>query len=67
MENKIACIKNGVVENVIVCDDAFAQTLGYDAVVNVTNYVGVMQQGMLYVNGQFLPAPDPILEQPNLN
>jgi hypothetical protein len=59
MENKIACIKDGVVENVIVCDDAFAQTLGYDAVVNVTSYVGVMQPGLLYQNGEFTVPPQP--------
>ena len=59
MENKIACIKNGVVENVIACDDAFAQTLGYDAVVNVTNYVGVMQPGLLYQGGEFTLPPQP--------
>jgi hypothetical protein len=48
-----------VVENVIVCDDDFAQTLGYDAVVNVTNYTGVMQPGVLYQNGEFTAPPQP--------
>lgn len=64
MENKIACIKDGVVDNVIVCDDAFAQTLGYDAVVNVTNYVGIMQPGLLYQDGVFSLPPQPEQNQP---
>ena len=58
MENKIACIKNGIVENVIICDDEFAKALGYDAVVNVTNYVGRVQAEMKYENGVFLLPPD---------
>ena len=58
MENIIACINGGIVQNVIVCDDAFAQTLGFDQVVNVTNYVGAVHSGMKYENGVFLLPPD---------
>lgn len=58
MENTVACIKDGFVENVIVCDDAFAKTLGFDSVVNVTNFGGLVQLGMKYLNGAFLLPPD---------
>jgi hypothetical protein len=58
MENKIACIRNGMVENVIVCDDALAQTLGFDQVVNVTAFTGTVQPDMKYENGVFLLPPD---------
>ena len=59
MENIIACINGGIVQNVIVCDDAFAQTLGFDQVVNVTTYQGPVQIGMKHENGSFLmPADD---------
>lgn len=58
MENKIACIKNGAVENVIICDDALAQTLGFDQVINVTAFTGTVQSGMKYENGVFLLPPD---------
>ena len=36
MENRIAIIKNGLVKNVIVCSDLFAQNI-QDTTVNVTN------------------------------
>ena len=58
MENKIACIKDGLVDNIIVCDDAFAQTLGFDQVINVTNTTATVNIGMKYENGVFLMPPD---------
>ena len=57
MENKIACINNGVVENIIICSDAFAKTLGYDQTVNVTNLN--VPLGSTYANGEFTP-PVPV-------
>lgn len=58
MENKIACIKNGLVENIIICDDNFAQTLGYDQVVNITSLQIPIDIGMKYENAIFLMPPD---------
>lgn len=58
MENKIACIKDGLVENIIVSSDEFAQTLGFDQVVNVTNITTLVDIGMKYENGVFLLPPD---------
>jgi Leu/Phe-tRNA-protein transferase len=59
MENKIACINGGIVQNIIVCDDALAQTLGFDQVVNINEYQGTVQFNMKYENGVFLmPADD---------
>lgn len=56
MENKIACINNGVVENIIICSDAFAKTLGYDQTVNVTTRAVVL--GSQYVGGEFIAPPE---------
>lgn len=58
MENKIACIKDGLVENIIVSSDEFAQTLGYDQIVNITNITTLVDIGMKYENGMFLMPPD---------
>ena len=58
MENRLVCIKDGMVANVIVCDDDFAQTLGFDQVVNVTAFTGTVQPDMKYENGVFLLPPD---------
>lgn len=66
-ENHIALIRAGIVENVIVADLEFAQTLGYDHAVDVTGLeVGI---GWLYAAGEFTapalptetPAPTPEL------
>lgn len=54
MSMHIALIKDGVVENIIVSDLEFAQTLGYDAAVDAPDDAFLGQQ---YVDGQFVPAP----------
>ena len=56
MENKIACINNGVVENIIICSDDFAKTLGYAQTVNVTALSVVL--GSQYVGGEFIAPPE---------
>lgn len=58
MENKIACINNGIVETIIISSDEFAQTLGFDQVVNVTNITTLVDIGMKYENNVFLMPPD---------
>ena len=58
MENRLICIKNGMVENVIVCDDEFAKTLGFDQIIKANTVIDTVQPGMKYENGIFLMPPD---------
>ena len=59
MENKVALItQDGLVANVIVASDEFAQSLGYANVVNITNYQQNCMAGMKYRDGKFLMPPD---------
>lgn len=56
--SRIALIRNGVVENVIEADMEFAQSLGFDAVVETD----VAAPGWGYAGGEFIapvPAPQP--------
>ncbi len=56
--SRIALIRGSVVENVIEADIAFAQSLGFDAVVETD----VAAPGWGYVGGEFIapvPAPQP--------
>lgn len=57
---KIALIRSGIVDNVIVSDLAFAQTLGYDAAVDVSNQR--VAPGYLWNGSVFSPPPpDPVV------
>jgi hypothetical protein len=58
MENRLVCIKDGMVANVIVCDDYFAQTLGFDQILKANEIIDTVQRGMKYENGVFLMPPD---------
>lgn len=48
----VALIRNGVVENIIVADLAFAATLGYDAAVEAPDGTFI---GQGYANGSLVP------------
>jgi hypothetical protein len=54
METKIALLNNNTVQTVIIGTLEFAQTLGYDQVIDVTNYQGQLQSGMQLVNGVYV-------------
>lgn len=60
--SRIALIRNGVVENVIEAGMEFAQSLGFDAVVETD----VAAPGWGYAGGEFIapPTPDPQPETP---
>jgi hypothetical protein len=58
MENRLICIQGGMVANVIVCDDDFAQTLGFDQILKANDVMGPVHPGMKYENGVFLMPPD---------
>ena len=59
----IAVITNGKVVNTIASSLEFAQTLGFDCVVDVTNQgVGI---GWEYLDGEFIAPPPPELTIPN--
>ena len=51
---KIALINDGIVQNIIEADLAFAQTLGYETVVEATD--GAYPGGQ-YADGAFVPTP----------
>lgn len=53
---RIALIRSGLVADVILSDMAFAQSLGADAVVDVTDRPRV-QPGDAYADGVFTPKP----------
>ena len=53
--SRIALIKNNLVENVIEADMEFAQTLGFDAVVETD----VAAPGRGYDGGEFITPPTP--------
>lgn len=60
METKIALLNNNTVQTVIIGTLEFAQTLGYDQVIDVTNYQGQLQSGMQLVNGIYvMPLEEP--------
>jgi hypothetical protein len=60
METKIALLNNNTVQTVIIGTLEFAQTLGYDQVIDVTNYQGQLQSGMQLVNGVYvMPSEEP--------
>jgi hypothetical protein len=59
----IAVIKDGKVVNTIASTLEFAQTLGFDQVVDVTNLgVGI---GWGYLDGEFIAPPPPEITVPN--
>ena len=63
METKIALLNNNTVQTVIIGTLEFAQTLGYDQVIDVTNYQGQLQSGMQLVNGIYvMPLEEPTQE-----
>lgn len=63
METKIALLNNNTVQTVIIGTLEFAQTLGYDQVIDVTNYQGQLQSGMQLVNGVYvMPLEEPTQE-----
>lgn len=60
-ERNFALIKNGIVENVIVADPAFIDTMkaDYDAVPEVTEATGKSAfMGGEFKAGKFLPLPE---------
>lgn len=62
--NRIALIKNGVVENIIVSTLDFALTLGYETAVDVTALFQDEdpvnpERGWTYAEGVFAPPPAP--------
>lgn len=56
-----ACVKNGIVENTIVADQNFADSIAaqYDFVIRVDNLNPQPGIGWTYIDGEFSP---PVLE-----
>lgn len=63
METKIALLNNNTVQTVIIGTLEFAQTLGYDQVIDVTNYQGQLQSGMQLVNGVYVILSEELTQE----
>lgn len=62
-ENKIALIRDGVVENIIVSSLEFAKTLGYDAAVEAngtTAHIGGTWDAVAGFSAPVVPEPGPV-------
>jgi hypothetical protein len=63
METKIALLNNNIVQTVIVGTLEFAQTLGYDQAIDVTDYEKPIHSGMKLTDGVYsMPLEEPAQE-----